>query len=340
MRVGIHRKGFTLVELLVVIAIIGILVGLLLPAVQAAREAARRMQCGNNVKQICLAFHNYESAFKVFPMGFQDNVTANPPGADGGWSWAAGILPFLEQNALYESIDFRWAPYGTPGVVSDPLGRNNAASAIPLPMFRCPSNTAPATVPMNVGNPGGTNDLAVSSYCASFGPFDGARCAAVGGRMVPEARDLGLFVVSKPRKISEISDGTTNVFALGEVRWRPPVANLGVQQSTRQFILGSVIASGAVQCNNGNADTNGIFLHLRGVRNKLNGPQAGGDIQRAYHSFHSGGGTFGMADGSVQFISENIEHTGTDYNNRPNGPYGLYQRLGAIADGQVASIAD
>ena len=114
------KRGFTLVELLVVIAIIGILVGLLLPAVQAAREAARRMQCSNNLKQHGLALLNYESTHKRFPAGFTDYFNANPVGRDGGWSWMAAVLPFMEQNALYQSLDFNWAPYGTPGTVSDP----------------------------------------------------------------------------------------------------------------------------------------------------------------------------------------------------------------------------
>ncbi len=98
------RGGFTLVELLVVIAIIGILVGLLLPAVQAAREAARRMQCSNNLKQLSLSLHNYESSYKRFPIGYTDNFanSGTPvglPGADGGWSWMAAVLPFIEQGA-------------------------------------------------------------------------------------------------------------------------------------------------------------------------------------------------------------------------------------------------
>ena len=111
----INRSGFTLVELLVVIAIIGILVGLLLPAVQAAREAARRMQCSNNLKQIGLSLHNYESAFKRFPHGTMDRDPANLP---GNRPWQGGdhrkgsvlvkLLPFMEQTALFNALDFRF----------------------------------------------------------------------------------------------------------------------------------------------------------------------------------------------------------------------------------------
>ncbi|MEM8735280.1 MAG: DUF1559 domain-containing protein, partial [Planctomycetota bacterium] len=105
---GPSRRGFTLVELLVVIAIIGILVGLLLPAVQAAREAARRMQCSNNLKQLALACHNYESAHRAFPYAFTPAITPYARNADNNnqesWGWGALILPFIEQTNLYQQL--------------------------------------------------------------------------------------------------------------------------------------------------------------------------------------------------------------------------------------------
>ncbi len=114
------QPGFTLVELLVVIAIIGILVGLLLPAVQQAREAARRMQCSNNLKQLGLANLNYESTHKKFPIGFLDVRQTGNPLKDGGWSWATALLPYIEQSAIYNRFDLNFHPYGTVGTVSDP----------------------------------------------------------------------------------------------------------------------------------------------------------------------------------------------------------------------------
>jgi len=120
----IAPRGFTLVELLVVITIIGILIALLLPAVQAAREAARRMQCTNNLKQFGLALHNYHLTHKVFPYG-----------AGGGgtwWSWSALILPFIEQNAIYDQIDFD-KPYNAVHPVNNDVMKNFIAA------YQCPS---------------------------------------------------------------------------------------------------------------------------------------------------------------------------------------------------------
>lgn len=332
-----RRQGFTLVELLVVIAIIGVLVGLLLPAVQAAREAARRMQCSNNLKQLGLALHNYESTFKKFPIGFIDNWDTPQTRGDGGWSWMSAVLPFIEQNSLYNTIDFAFSPYGT---LADPAGRNTASAAVVMPTFRCPSDIAPQTRPINAASPGGTQAIAITSYVGCAGPWDGARCAVSGLRMVPELRNIGLLVVNETRSFGSITDGTSNVIAAGEVSWRPLVSGAG---SDRQFILGSVITSGAVNCRNGGANANGLWLHLRATRKKLNGPVIGGDKHTAFHSYHTGGAQFTFADGSVHFISENIEHTNTNFAaNGANlgGPYGLYQRLGGINDGQVLSGLD
>ena len=334
-----HHRGFTLVELLVVIAIIGILVGLLLPAVQAAREAARRMSCSNNLKQIGLALMNYESAGKKFPIGYLDVFPTGNPLKDGGWSWSTGVLPYMEQSSIYNRFDQRHHPYGTTGTVSDPAGVNNSLIGTPLPTFRCPSDIAPLTRAVNAGTAGGTNAIAITSYAGNEGPFDGDVCDPSGGVNVPNRRDIGLLVVNHSRRIAEVTDGTSNVIAAGEISWRP-IQNIGGTNygSDRQFIYGNVTSNGGPNCGNIGATVNGAFLHLRSTRKKLNGPIVGGDKHRAFHSYHTGGAMFVFVDGSVHFISENIDHTNTNYTAALlNGPYGTYQRLGGINDGQVIS---
>src|SRR5215216_5571 len=141
---AVGRSGFTLIELLVVIAIIGVLVALLLPAIQAAREAARRSQCKNNLKQIGLALHNYESARGAFPPGFMCRATAvDGPGLGPGWGWAAHILPYLEESAL--NIDLKRE-------ITDPLFDN--IRTLPFSVFRCPTDTVDEPI-FSVRNPSG-----------------------------------------------------------------------------------------------------------------------------------------------------------------------------------------
>ncbi len=331
-----QRSGFTLVELLVVIAIIGILVGLLLPAVQAAREAARRMQCGNNLKQLGLALHNYESTYKRFPIGFRDTTPTNGLLYDGGWSWAAGVLPFIEQTSLYNRLDLRFHPYGTGATPA-----NIAALGTPISTFRCPSDLAPETAPNNAANANGIAAVAVTSYVGVLGAFDGQWCQVSGSTNVEGVRNRGLLVVNSSRTIAQVTDGTSNTFALGEVSWRPLDANN--DGSIRQYILGNVTTGGGPLCTNDGAANNGAHLHIRATRHKLNGPMTGGAKWKAFHSYHVGGAQFTFADGSVHFISENIEHTNTNFIASPsnvNGPYGLYQKLGVIDDGNAISGLD
>lgn len=325
------RRGFTLIELLVVIAIIAVLIALLLPAVQQAREAARRSQCQNNLKQIGLALHNYHDTHNKFPMGFIDTVGGNAANRDGGWSWAAMILPQLEQGNLFQNIDFTAHPYGT---VSTP--GNIAAVATPLPVFSCPSDAKEPTVANNGGNANGTNAIATSSYMGSMGAFDGSACNTGVTPVAVPTRNNGLLIVNNCRNFGSISDGTSNVFAVGEVQFEQSNTPAGIR-SNRQFILGNITTGGGPQCSLGGANQNGVFLHLRSTRKKMNGIQ---DQHRAFHSNHTGGAQFLLGDGSVRFVSENIEHTETNIigaDTNVNGPYGLYQRLGGINDGQVVS---
>ncbi|MEX1028319.1 MAG: DUF1559 domain-containing protein [Candidatus Paceibacterota bacterium] len=211
------RRGFTLVELLVVIAIIGILVALLLPAVQAAREAARRMSCGNNLKQIALALHNYHDTYKTFPtirggqlrtggtQPFGSNV-GSYPGCPSwinstGYSWRALILPFVEQQPLHDSIDFSNNRHGCYGVGSWWTG-TRPPDQIRIPAYECPSEAQ-----NQVGVEAPTNYAGIFGSSAQFAGDD--------------TLTRGIFSIGgaarAPGKMGDIGDGTANTVMVGEV---------------------------------------------------------------------------------------------------------------------------
>ena len=208
-----RKSAFTLVELLVVIAIIGILVGLLLPAVQAAREAARRMQCSNNLKQMGLALHNYESTFKVLPFG----KGASYPGAPvyARWSQHAMILPYIEQTALYNSIDFRFPP-DTPGMggvipfmpaFTNSNVVNAAACRTPVPGFFCPSDASPSDVWQ-----------AQNNYVGNQGGWLCDRSDQPGAAtdISPSETQTGVFYYLSRVKFSGVTDGLSNTVFFSE----------------------------------------------------------------------------------------------------------------------------
>lgn len=236
MRQTFSRRAFTLVELLVVIAIIGILVGLLLPAVQAAREAARRMQCSNNLKQIGLSLHNYESAYKTFPPG---GVTpGNCCGTPSAGTWTLFLLPFLEQTNLYNQYDFALWNDESPGRIA--AGNGNPANGeandfVPqqfLSFYTCPSDVNTGSLERPASGNGNDLQYASGSYRAVSGagsrgigwmdsnqdyPF-GSQYRGVlytiGGRHFD--RQSRAAVAFTPSKMGSITDGTSNTIVVGE----------------------------------------------------------------------------------------------------------------------------
>ena len=272
-----RRHGFTLVELLVVIAIIGILIALLLPAVQAAREAARRMQCSNNFKQAAFGLHNHESQNRVFPKGLEiarnDHPCSQPSSGlhKIGFTWSVWILPFLEQDAVYDRFNMTPGTRYYDGVNYD-VAREFIATYI------CPSDARGRELVgvLTVG----AEDMAKTNI---LGVAD-----SVNYRCDPSwpgiNRDGVLYNFSETR-IRDISDGTSKTLMLGEA-----IPNT------------EVVHAGAFWTSWAICDTR------NGINNPLRIPTTTPwDLDNdGFASYHPGGCHFALADGSVQFLDENI----------------------------------
>lgn len=194
-----RRNGFTLIELLVVIAIIAVLIALLLPAVQQAREAARRTQCKNNLKQLGLALHNYEGTFLVFPMN----------GGSTGFSPQARMLPYVEQSNLQNLIDFNLKVYTGPGGSQIPNPVFVPLFAQTIPLLLCPSDPSPAQSTAILGTPAQTYVFAGNNYMASTG-------SGTGTSYDDRGRTDGLFWINSNSRISEVTDGLSNSIVMSE----------------------------------------------------------------------------------------------------------------------------
>jgi prepilin-type N-terminal cleavage/methylation domain-containing protein/prepilin-type processing-associated H-X9-DG protein len=208
------RFGFTLIELLVVVAIIAILLALLLPATQNAREAARRLQCRNNLKQLGIAMHNYHDTFNTFPPGFR--FIAGSPSAALGTAFYS-LLPYLEQGSLGASINLSAPWYSLTPVIAQRQ----------VPVFVCPSDSAtnPTTYPLltTMNLPvGGT--FANASYGFSVG-FRDSMCFSPGFGAPPTTPQSGVFAFHSKTRLADITDGSSNTFAIGEAASGLPLCN-------------------------------------------------------------------------------------------------------------------
>ncbi|QDV17207.1 putative major pilin subunit [Gimesia panareensis] len=340
--VGPHslRKGFTLIELLVVIAIIAILIALLLPAVQQAREAARRSTCRNNLKQLALAMHNYHDVFGRLPFGqitTSGSTTWASVGARStGWGWSAMILPYIEQANLYNKIDFN-RPLVNPGDTSAAQTQNTAVIGSPIPVIRCPSDLGPAVeqIPMA----GIMVNAAYTSYAGNAGGWGGSQ----NGENSIESD--GFFYKLYPGspavqsvRFRDVTDGLSNTILLAEQAYRNTLSDetLGgsvVGQAARKKWYGAM-SEDAVEGGSINR------LVVEG-RYGINSPPTLKISQRrrSASSEHPGGAMFALADGSVRFISENIQNTTERLKDvSPSAPYAnasLYQKLFSRRDGGV-----
>ncbi|MBN1393690.1 MAG: DUF1559 domain-containing protein [Pirellulales bacterium] len=263
-------RAFTLVELLVVITIIGILIALLLPAVQAAREAARKVQCSNNMKQMGIALHNYHLAMDCFPSAvLYDGVSC-------GWSWSALALPYAEQDATHASIDFDYG-YNVPP--------NDQEIKTFIPMYLCPS-AAPAELVTCCIHIPGEADAAESNYVAITTYKDGT--------VHPYARAFdgeGVIYMNSSTNIRDIRDGTNCTLMVGE---------LDVNQDDRAWLP-------STYCPNLNCYI-GMMWASEAIATTAFGINSGvPDPDRPIRSHHPGGAMFLFADGHADFLSEMID---------------------------------
>jgi len=354
----IDRAGFTLIELLVVIAIIAILIALLLPAVQQAREAARRTQCRNNLKQLGLAMHLFHDSRKRFPTADDAGWGVWKEQPDGWYqpSWIVVILPYIEQVNLYNYTQ------NSPTVPNGAAGNAAVAGLVPIPTLRCPTDPwEPGSLATNYGASNGPQQLPqfcssgsgapspFSQYATPDVSFPGdttwgyKSSAAFGGwgssNPLRDSRGVVIWTGSSlPRSkenlvtIARLVDGTSNTIMLGEYEPKyeerfPGTSGVGT------FGWGGYAASatGWYQSMSTIIPINYPINDGASCGYNTWGGAAGGDLAHAHDNFtvstgfrslHAGGAHFAMADGSVQFLNQNINHK-------------TYQHLGAREDGQA-----
>ncbi|MHC5537144.1 DUF1559 family PulG-like putative transporter [Singulisphaera rosea] len=338
-----RTRGFTLIELLVVIAIIAVLIALLLPAVQAAREAARRMQCVNNLKQIALAFHNYHSQNNVFITGEGWSGNAVSPGSPPrrSWGWRLGVLPFIEQAPLYNAFNMSltaWNPQNWPTV-----------GDVTINAFLCPSDGKVA-IPTNQGTAfsgfgySGTVNMHYSSYAGMAGtwfnlttPIDWPGLTSV---MAGANNSNGIMFQGSNIGINSITDGTSNTILIAEWAY----GKIRDYQDQWHWWLGYNPADSTMTSeypiNPQRVCRDGVGVNT----SYIDADSAG--------SFHPGGANFAFADGSVKFLKDSINTSPYDpnsctmtiiqggnnnYSFIPGSTLGVYQALSTRNGGEVIS---
>ncbi|MCA9064000.1 MAG: DUF1559 domain-containing protein [Planctomycetaceae bacterium] len=295
-----RRFGFTLIELLVVIAIIAVLIALLLPAVQYAREAARRSQCRNNLKQLGLAFHQYHDTHSTFPIGTISHSVLHPgPFRENrfGIHWGVRLLPFLEQNNLWDAMDTDSTYY----ISSEPTGswaiQNLPYIRQPLPVFQCPTDPQSHDI-IYIGTAGRPSSGwvygAVSSYAGvadNRNRFQPGLPSTTNSHYTYTGNGM-LFNLSSVR-FRDVTDGTSNTLFAGEIAGS--LNQLSKPDHTPWA------GTAMIDLKDG---LNGPYTAVGGTYVAPNVPPGCG-----FASLHSGGCHFLLVDGSVRFLSENVDQT-------------------------------
>ena len=323
------RAAFTLVELLVVIAIIGTLVGLLLPAVQAARESARRSDCSNKIRQIGIAMHNHLDAKKCFPSGVvyssaviaDARATNTPDGDIVNWrfctnpaAWGAMILPYMEQTDVYGRLPLAqtsWTNTSSVTATTTTITLSSTAVSVnPLPIYSCPSDMGP------------------SNYAGNYGvPTAGTWNGVAGQRTGRSINNVsGVLYHGSTISTKDITDGTSKTFLVGEVSTQ--------QRSWSLSNLGAIAQGAGVWAALSDVKADDLVLRQCDAGHPLNSQFSDAVITNAgsgigdcdgFGSRHPGGANFVMCDASVRFINDTIDSA--------TSPYGTYQRLSHRADG-------
>ncbi len=306
-RQGRQNSAFTLVELLVVISVIGLLVGLLLPAVQAARESARRLQCSNNLHQLGIALNAYHDTHQRFPSGYVIPVRL---------MWSGSLLPHIEQANLFHTLQFdqAWEIPNTP---------NGRACATYIPTYRCPSSDAPEHV-----SGGQLSERVPASYLA-VGSGTATRESGTVPQNIGFPNQDGLIYTSSSTRMASVLDGTSNTLAIGEALFRPDISGqdlfLSVFQIVDHWYIGSdnqvlaVASPPLLQEFSEGIGSSGVALN--GV---FDSSLMIDERELCFSSLHTGGGLFVFVDGHVQFVSQSIDRV-------------TYSAMGTIARGEVFS---
>ncbi len=338
-----RRSAFTLIELLVVIAIIATLVAILLPAVQQAREAARRSTCKNNLKQLGIALHNYHDTYNTLPPG---HVLDPLSGDDQGhWIWSAMILPFVEQGGLYDALRVGNLP------ASQSLAMNTSIMQQTIPVFRCPSDAGPSVfttarlgytfdaVPAS-GTTVNDVGVTVTNYVLNNNvAYQRSRPATTPTSGISGA--TGPFWENSKCRFADITDGPSNTFLAGERAYL--VHNENAYAAMLLAIRGNLAAGQgptAFDKSGNTASNQGMYSYSSttyfGI-NPIISIFASGDqdyVRAGYSSQHQGGSQFLMGDGAVVFISQNIDNSG--YGATPNGIIdSTFEYLAGISDGKI-----
>jgi prepilin-type N-terminal cleavage/methylation domain-containing protein/prepilin-type processing-associated H-X9-DG protein len=275
-----HASAFTLIELLVVIAIIAVLIGLLLPAVQKVREAAARTKCSNNLHQLIVGMHAYESTNGRFPPGFNTPapwVNTYPDYFSGAWAWSSFLLPYVEQGDLYRQMGVsETTMFGGGAQSTFPANVPGQLSQTKLTIFRCPADTGPDINPIR-------NNHAMSNYRGVAGPYTYP--------YITLNMDFGgVFYQNSKTKFADITDGSSNTLCVGECKFDEKSGQTACIWAGMSGWVAPGASSGSVRISD-------VMWYVDQATAQVNGT-----APQAFSSRHPNGAEFGFCDGSVRFF--------------------------------------